>query len=75
MDAENLADLRRLAPDEAARAKVRLLRSFDPAAPAGAEVPDPYFGGHDGLPARVRPATRACEGLLTHLRAGRLAGA
>ena len=30
-------------PDLADR--IRLLRSFDPAAPAGAQVPDPYGGG------------------------------
>jgi protein-tyrosine phosphatase len=29
MDASNLADLRRIAPDDAARAKLRLLREFD----------------------------------------------
>jgi protein-tyrosine phosphatase len=29
--------------------KVRLLRSFDPAAEPGAEVPDPYYGGDDGF--------------------------
>ncbi|MDL5156768.1 low molecular weight protein-tyrosine-phosphatase [Actinomycetospora termitidis] len=28
---------------------VRLLRSFDPAAPEGAEVPDPYYGGDEGF--------------------------
>src|ERR1700733_3945958 len=38
MDRENLSELRRLAPGEAEREKVRLLREFDPAsagAPAG----------------------------------------
>ncbi|NMO90524.1 low molecular weight protein-tyrosine-phosphatase [Actinomycetospora sp. TBRC 11914] len=29
--------------------RVRLLRSFDPAAPEGAEVPDPYYGGPEGF--------------------------
>src|SRR5262245_52638499 len=41
MDRQNEKDLLRLAPDEAARRKVHLLRSFDPVSPAGAEVPDP----------------------------------
>ena len=29
--------------------RVRLLRSFDPDAPEGAEVPDPYYGGDAGF--------------------------
>ena len=32
MDADNLADLRSIAPDQASSSKVRLLRTFDPAA-------------------------------------------
>ncbi|GAA3408726.1 hypothetical protein [Streptosporangium vulgare] len=27
---------------------MRLFRSFDPAAPEGAEVPDPYYGEREG---------------------------
>lgn len=55
MDRQNLADLRRMAPDRAtARDRVRLLRSFDPATagdgaaslpgrdPYDGDVPDPY---------------------------------
>ena len=59
MDRQNLADLRRMAPDRAtARERIRLLRSFDPAADGGGDpvagrtardpydgdVPDPYHG-------------------------------
>jgi protein-tyrosine phosphatase len=72
MDAENEADLRRLAPDEQARSKVALLRSFDPAATAAGDrdVPDPYYGGPDGF-ARVFDAIEAaCRGLLDHVAAG-----
>ena len=36
--------LRQLAPDAAAAAKIRLLGSFDPAAGAGWDVPDPVGG-------------------------------
>ena len=43
MDRHNLADLRRMAGDDPAeRARIRLLRSFDPRSGPGAEVPDPY---------------------------------
>jgi protein-tyrosine phosphatase len=68
MDRQNHRDLLRLAPDEAARAKVHLLRSFDPEAEAGAEVPDPYFGGPDGFERVFDICEAACRGLLAHIR-------
>jgi protein-tyrosine phosphatase len=74
MDSENLRTLRSLAHGEAQRAKVRLLREFDPASAGGAEgagdldVPDPYYGGEYGF-ARVFELVRAaCAGLLEQLR-------
>jgi protein-tyrosine phosphatase len=67
MDRENLIALERMAPDEAARGKVRLLRSFDPAAPRGAAVPDPYYGGADGFDQVVDICEAACRGLLEHI--------
>jgi protein-tyrosine phosphatase len=68
MDAENERNLKRLAPDARARAKVRLLRSFDPASPPGAPVPDPYYGGDDGFEQVLDLCEAACAGLLEHLR-------
>jgi protein-tyrosine phosphatase len=45
LDREHLHDLRRLAPTDEDRDKIRLLRSFDPQAPSDdLEVPDPYYG-------------------------------
>ncbi|WP_433497831.1 low molecular weight protein-tyrosine-phosphatase [Sphaerimonospora sp. CA-214678] len=64
MDRENLRDIRRLAPPEA---DVRLLRSFDPAAPEGAEVPDPYYGGPEGFVEALHMIEAAAEGLAKHL--------
>lgn len=46
LDMGHLRTLEQSVPDPK---RVRLLRSFDPAAPAGAEVPDPYYGGPDGF--------------------------
>jgi protein-tyrosine phosphatase len=68
MDEENLRALERMAPDRAARGKVRLLRSFDPRAPRGAAVPDPYYGGDDGFEEVLDICERACRGLLAHVR-------
>jgi protein-tyrosine phosphatase len=78
MDAQNAADLRALAPDDAAAAKVRLLREFDPSArgdpsaDGDLSVPDPYYGGVDGFTEVFEMVDRACMGLLEHLRAGPL---
>jgi protein-tyrosine phosphatase len=68
MDRQNRAGLLALAPDDEARAKVRLLRSFDPAAPPDAEVPDPYYGGPQGFDDVFDICEAACAGLLAHLR-------
>ncbi|MER7209125.1 low molecular weight protein-tyrosine-phosphatase [Streptosporangium sp. NPDC000239] len=66
MDRDNLRVLRRLAP---AGADVRLLRSFDPAAPRDAEVPDPYYGGRTGFTEVLEMVRAASEGLAKHLAA------
>ena len=49
-------------------AKVRLLRSFDPSAPEGAEVPDPYYGGDDGFEDVLGMIERSGPGLLDWVR-------
>jgi protein-tyrosine phosphatase len=67
-DGQNLAAVRRLAPREADRAKVQLLRSFEPGAAPGAEVPDPYAGGAAGFEEVLDICEAACAGLLEHLR-------
>jgi protein-tyrosine phosphatase len=74
MDAANLRDLRRAAPGEPERAKVRLLREFDPASAERGEldVPDPYYGGPGGFDEVFDLVTAACAGLLEEIRAGRL---
>jgi protein-tyrosine phosphatase len=70
-DAQNVAALRALAPDDDAAAKVRLLREFDPAAGAAhdLDVPDPYYGGPDGFDDVIDMVDAACRGLLEQLRA------
>ncbi len=61
MDSENLRALRRLAPGEQERAKVRLLREFDPAStpPPGA---DPDGRTHEGTPTGAHPRGRRQAG-------------
>ena len=72
MDRSNMRALRRLAPSDEAREKVRLLREFDPAS-AGAtdlDVPDPYYGAAGGFDEVLDLVQAACAGLLDHIRAG-----
>lgn len=69
MDRRNVADLCDLAPEPDLRAKVRLLREFDPdrAPHDDVDVPDPYYGGDDGFARVFDLVHAACEGLLEHL--------
>jgi protein-tyrosine phosphatase len=69
MDRQNLATLLALAPDEASRAKVRLLRSFHSVDPSGSvDVPDPYYGGPQGFEEVFDICEAACRGLLADIR-------
>jgi protein-tyrosine phosphatase len=71
MDSANLSDLRQLAPDGAGRAKVHLLREFDPASDGteDLDVPDPYYGDGDGFERVLDDVQAACAGLLAQIRA------
>ena len=71
MDRDNERELLARAPDEQARAKVRLLREFDPASVAAGDldVPDPYYGGPHGFDRVLDQVQAACRGLLDEVRA------
>jgi len=71
MDRDNERDLLAAAPDDAARAKVRLLRTYDPESAAAGEldVPDPYYGGPDGFERVLDVVQAGCRGLLADVRA------
>lgn len=66
MDHSNRDNLQRIAPDDAALAKIHLFRDFGPG-PKGQEVPDPYYtGGFSGVYDICKSAAR---GLLRELLA------
>ncbi|MEU4486351.1 low molecular weight protein-tyrosine-phosphatase [Streptomyces purpurascens] len=69
LDSGHLGALRRLAPTEEDARKVRLLRSYDPAADADLDVPDPYYGGADGFEECLEMVEAASTGLLAAVRA------
>lgn len=66
LDADNHRHLQRLAPAEAS-SKLHLLRDFDPEAPPGSSVPDPYYGGDAGFEEVLDLCATACEGLIAEL--------
>jgi low molecular weight protein-tyrosine phosphatase len=65
LDDSHLRALRRNVPEPD---RVRLLRSFDPAAPERAEVPDPYYGGDDGFTEVLTMIQAAMPGMLDWVR-------
>jgi protein-tyrosine phosphatase len=74
MDSENMRALRALAPGREERAKVRMLREFDPASAdqGDLDVPDPYYGGDGGFDQVYDLVHAACVGLLERIQAGEL---
>ena len=68
MDVSNRTELRKIAGGAEAAAKIRLLRSFDPAALADAPVPDPYYGDDAGFDHVLELCRTACEHLLAEIR-------
>jgi protein-tyrosine phosphatase len=61
--------LRARAPDDEARGRVHLLRSFDPEAISGdLDVPDPYYAGEAAFREVLDQIEAACRGLLRHVR-------
>jgi protein-tyrosine phosphatase len=66
LDDGHLRALRRIAPDPG---RVALLRAFDPSAPPGSGVPDPYYGGPEGFAEILTMIRAATPGLLKHVEA------
>lgn len=67
LDSTHLADLLELAPTAADRAKVRLLRSYEPDAGTDLDVPDPYYGGPDGFEHVLDLVVSACTALFAEV--------
>ncbi|MGY1499247.1 low molecular weight protein-tyrosine-phosphatase [Streptomyces sp. QTS52] len=68
LDAGHLKALCHLAPAPQDAEKVRLLRSYDPAAGTDLDVPDPYYGGLDGFEECLEMVEAASVGLLAAVR-------
>jgi len=71
LDAGHLRELRALARDEKDRDKIRLLRSFDPAAASpDLDVPDPYYADDEAFEHVMELIERAVPGILDEIRQG-----
>ncbi|WP_203433420.1 low molecular weight protein-tyrosine-phosphatase [Jiangella asiatica] len=70
LDRENFADLYALAPDDDARARIQLLRSYDQLALAAedTDVPDPYYGDDDAFEQVLVMIETAADGLVEAIR-------
>ncbi len=68
LDRSHERALRSLVPEPD---RVRLLRSFDPEAPPGAEVPDPYYGDDDGFTTVLEMIRAAMPGMVEWVRENR----
>lgn len=69
LDSSHRRALLGMASGEEARAKVRLLREFDPEADGDdLDVPDPYYGGESGFKRVLRMIENACPGLIELVR-------
>jgi protein-tyrosine phosphatase len=70
-DHRHVRTLRRLARTDANRAKIRLVREFDPeAAAAGTlETADPWYGAEEHFHQCFKEVEAACHGILEHLTA------
>lgn len=67
MDKENLSLLQQRSPQQHL-SKIQLFMQYSTQADADAEVPDPYFGGHQGFELVLDMVEEASQGLLAHLR-------
>ncbi|MEW1699955.1 MULTISPECIES: low molecular weight protein-tyrosine-phosphatase [unclassified Streptomyces] len=68
LDEGHLRELRGLARTPAEAGRIRLLRSYDPAAGDTLDVPDPYYGDRGGFEECLEMVEAASGGLLAAVR-------
>lgn len=68
MDQSNKETLESLCPENLAREKLKLFRSFDPDNTGGLDVPDPYYGIKNGFEVVFHMVNRTCPKILEYLQ-------
>ena len=73
LDVDHFGWLQQAAPDRESLAKIRMLRSFDPAVagrdPLDQGIEDPWYGGHADFDLTWNLINAALPGLVAHVRA------
>lgn len=73
LDVDHYGWLRAAAPDEEARSRIRMLRSFDPAAAGGdvldQGIEDPWYGYHPDFETTLELIRAAIPGIVEYVRA------
>lgn len=73
LDVDHFGWLQQAAPDRTALAKIRMLRSFDPAVegrdPLDQGIEDPWYGGHADFDVTWTLIHAALPGIIAHVRA------
>ena len=69
MDTSNKRNICALSQNPTDIDKVHLMCDFDAQSPKGSSVPDPYYGGEEGFEHVFQLCQRACDGLLTQIKA------
>lgn len=72
MDAQNMADLRRLAPTGEARDKIRLMADYLTAHKGQRSIPDPYYGDEADFDFALDLVEDAADGIIEQIKKGRL---
>jgi low molecular weight protein-tyrosine phosphatase len=67
MDSSNRRDVLALAREDSDRARVRMLREFDPEAGDELDVPDPWYGGQSGFDDVLAMIERSTDLLIAEL--------
>lgn len=72
MDAQNMADLRRLAPTDEAKGRIRLMADYLTAHKGQKSIPDPYYGDEADFDFALDLVEDAADGIIEQIKKGRL---
>lgn len=72
MDAQNMADLRRLAPSDEAKGKIRLMADFLMGHKGQKSIPDPYYGDEADFDFALDLVEDAADGIIEQIKKGRI---
>lgn len=72
MDAQNMADLRRLAPTDETKGRIRLMADYLTAHKGQKSIPDPYYGDEADFDFALDLVEDAADGIIEQIKKGRI---